>query len=176
MSVARRTRKELLSALEEAGRDKSAATIMFHTAVAAQHGLIPTEEKAIDLLHRFGPLTAGELGERAGLAPASITGLVDRLEAKGFCRRAKDPADGRRVLIALDRARLGQLAASFTDYARELNELYAEFSLAQLETIWRYVTEATRRQRAALTRLTKTAATDDGARPRARARRPAPAR
>ena len=155
MSGSRRSRKELLAALETAGRAKSTATIMFHTAIAERQGLSPTEEKAIDLLQRFGPLTAGELGERAGLAPASVTGLVDRLEHKGFATRAKDPADGRRVLITLDPARLAQLAASFADFARELDELYAGFTIEQLETILRFMTEAARRQQAATARLTR---------------------
>jgi DNA-binding MarR family transcriptional regulator len=49
---------------------------MFHATLSARLGLSATEEKALDLLDRFGPLTARQLAERSGLAPASVTGLV----------------------------------------------------------------------------------------------------
>jgi DNA-binding MarR family transcriptional regulator len=75
-------RAELLDELALAGRAMSAATVMFHATVAARQGLSATEEKALDLLDRFGPLTAGELAKRSGLAPASVTGLINRLEEK----------------------------------------------------------------------------------------------
>ena len=51
-------RAELLERLALAGRASSAATVMFHTAVAARQGLSASEEKALDLLERSGPLTA----------------------------------------------------------------------------------------------------------------------
>src|SRR5204862_5975304 len=60
-------RRELLASLETAGRASSAATVMFHSTVAALQGLSATEEKALDLLQRDGPLSAGELAKRAGL-------------------------------------------------------------------------------------------------------------
>src|SRR5215472_8211019 len=80
-------RRQLLDALFTAGRELSAAAVMFHTALAARQGLTATEEKALDLLDRYGPLTGRQLAERSGLAPASVSNLADRLEAKGFARR-----------------------------------------------------------------------------------------
>jgi DNA-binding MarR family transcriptional regulator len=137
-----------------AGRKLSTAAVMFHTALAHRQGLTATDAKALDLIGRFGPLTAGDLGARAGLAPASITGLVDRLEKRGLVRRVKDPTDGRRVLVELDHARLAAFAPLFDDLVREMNELSAEFSVEQLETILRFLEEAARRQQAATARLT----------------------
>jgi len=99
-------RAELLAQLETAGRAQSAATVMFHTAVAARQGLSATEEKALDLLERHGPLTAGELARHSGLAPASVTGLINRLERKGFARRVRNPNDRRSVLVEIDRDRV----------------------------------------------------------------------
>ncbi|MBO0816043.1 MAG: hypothetical protein J2P30_13000, partial [Actinobacteria bacterium] len=64
-------RRQLLDAMFQAGRELSVAAVMFHTALAARQGLTATEEKALDLLDRYGPLTARQLAERSGLAPAS---------------------------------------------------------------------------------------------------------
>ena len=149
-------RAELVARLHAAGRAQSAATVMFHTAVAARQGLSATEEKALDLLERFGPLTAGELAQRSGLAPASVTGLVDRLERKGFARRVPNPRDRRSVLVEIDRERVvASIALLFADWVRSLEELYAGYSDEQLELILHFLTEVARRQRQATANLTR---------------------
>jgi DNA-binding MarR family transcriptional regulator len=147
-------RAELLQRLQIAGREQSAATVMFHTALAAKQDLSATEEKALDLLDRFGPLTAGQLAQRSGLAPASVTGLVDRLERKGFARRVPHPVDKRSVLIEVRPDRLAMLGPLFDDWWRSLTELFSSYSDEQLETILHFLNEATRRQHEATARLT----------------------
>jgi len=148
-------RAELLEELALAGRAMSAATVMFHTTVAARQGLSATEEKALDLLERFGPLTAGELSKRSGLAPASVTGLIDRLERKGFARRIAHPSDRRSILVEVDADRVyAGMAPLFADWVGSLEELYAGYSDEQLELILHFLTEVARRQREATARLT----------------------
>jgi DNA-binding MarR family transcriptional regulator len=148
-------RAELLEQLALAGRASSAATVMFHTAVAARQGLSASEEKALDLLERSGPLTAGELARRSGLAPASVTGLIDRLERKGFARRVPNPGDGRSVLVEVDSERVyATVAPLFADWVGSLYELYAGYTDEQLEVILHFLTEAARRQQEATARLT----------------------
>jgi DNA-binding MarR family transcriptional regulator len=146
--TARRAR--LLEQLMLAGRVQSEATVMFHAIVAAKQGLTATEEKALDLLDRSGPLTAGELARHTGLAPASVTGLVDRLERKGFVRRIPNPGDRRSVLVEVDTERVvASMAPLFADWVRSLQELYAGYTDEQLETILHFLTEVARRQRQA---------------------------
>jgi DNA-binding MarR family transcriptional regulator len=148
-------RTELLAQLETAGRASSAATVMFHSTLAAIQGLSATEEKALDLLQRDGPLSAGELAKRAGLAPASVTALVDRLEAKGYARRIRHPSDRRSVLVEIDNERvLAALGPLFADWFASLDELYAGYSDDQLEVILHFLSEAARRQQAATAKLT----------------------
>jgi DNA-binding MarR family transcriptional regulator len=148
-------RQALLRELGLAGRAMSAATVMFHATVAARQGLSMTEEKALDLLERFGPLTAGELAKRAGLAPASVTGLINRLEAKGFARRIANPSDRRSILVEVDAERVyAAMTPLFTDWVRSLEELYAGYSDRELELILHFLTEVARRQQEATARLT----------------------
>jgi len=152
-----RARRTLLDALYAAGRELSVAAVMFHTALAANQGLSATEEKALDLLDRDGPLTGRQLAKRSGLAPASVTNLVDRLEAKGFARRTRNPADGRSMLIEAVPDRLGQLAPLFVDWVRELDELTAKYSDAELVVITDFLIESARRQMDATARLSAAA-------------------
>jgi DNA-binding MarR family transcriptional regulator len=149
-------RAELLEQLAMAGRASSVATVMFHTAVAAKQGLSASEEKALDLLERSGPLTAGELARQSGLAPASVTGLINRLEQKGFARRIQNPSDRRSILVEVDVERMyARVAPLFANWVRSLEELYAGYSDEQLEVILHFLTEAARRQQEATTRLTR---------------------
>ena len=92
-------RTTLFNELLAAGREHSTATIMFHSAMAARFGLNPTDWKCGDIIHRKGPLTAGQLAELTGLTTGAVTGLIDRLEKVGMARRLPDPHDRRRVLI-----------------------------------------------------------------------------
>ncbi|MEV6049735.1 MarR family transcriptional regulator [Streptomyces sp. NPDC052107] len=147
-------RSETLAQLMEVGRIHSGVTVMFHSAVAAKQGLNATEEKTLDLLQRQGPLTAKDLAELTGLAPASVTGLLDRLETKGFVRRVKHPTDKRRVLVELNQEKIAELAVFFEDWARDVVEACEEFSTDELRTVVRFLSVMSDRQRAAAARLT----------------------
>ena len=94
-----RARTDLLTQLRRADREHGDATVFFHAALAAEANLHPTDYKALSVLDRLGPMSAGELGRHMSLAAASVTNLIDRLVAKGLLRREPDPLDRRRVLL-----------------------------------------------------------------------------
>ena len=77
-------RRQLLAELELAGRASSAATVLFHDVVAGKLGISATQEKMLDLVGRLGPLTPRQLARESGLAPASVTGVLDAREERGF--------------------------------------------------------------------------------------------
>ncbi|MGW3495042.1 MarR family winged helix-turn-helix transcriptional regulator [Streptomyces sp. NPDC001020] len=146
-------RADALQRLMTVGRQHSAVTVMFHSAIGAQQGLSATEEKTLDFLERRGPLTAKDIAELTGLAPASVTGLIDRMENKGFVHRVKHPTDKRRVLVELDREKIGELAVFFEDWARDVVDACQEFSTEELETVTRFLSVMSDRQRKAAARL-----------------------
>ena len=49
----------------------------------------------------FGAMTAGNLTEMSGLTTGAVTGVVDRLESRGYARRVDNPEDRRSVIISL---------------------------------------------------------------------------
>ncbi|WP_052668534.1 MarR family transcriptional regulator [Nitriliruptor alkaliphilus] len=152
-------RRQLLAELELAGRASSAATVLFHAVVAEKLGLSATQEKMLDLVSRLGPLTPRQLAEASGLAPASVTGVLDALGARGFIRRVPNPDDRRSVLIELETDRVMEaFTPLYTDWVAELQELYAGYRDDQLETIAHFLREAARRQHQVATAL----ASDDG--------------
>lgn len=52
-------------------------------------------------LRDAGQTTPSELAQAVSLSQATITGILDRLEARGLVARARNPRDKRRVLVQL---------------------------------------------------------------------------
>jgi DNA-binding MarR family transcriptional regulator len=142
-------RTQLIAQLDQAGRAMSTVAVLFHSALSEKAGLTVTEEKALDLLQRFGPMTAGELAEKSGLAKASVTGLIDRLERKGFARRAADESDGRRVRVEFDPRSLAKLSPLFEDFVAGLHAMYEHYSAEEIKVVLRFMAEATEVQKRA---------------------------
>jgi DNA-binding MarR family transcriptional regulator len=146
-------REALLRAVYESGRELSTAAVMFHTKLSELRGLSATEGKAIDILMRFGPMTAGEFGEHSGLAPASVTGLMQRLESKGVARRVRHGEDKRKVMIELVGDQGAAAAPHFADFMAGLAELLEGYSDDELRVIADFSAKAARVQQDAAGRL-----------------------
>jgi DNA-binding MarR family transcriptional regulator len=71
-------------------------------AIAAEFGL--TGPQARLLLQLGDPVPMGQLAERLDCDPSNITGMVDRLHARGLLERQADEADRRVKHLALTSA------------------------------------------------------------------------
>src|ERR671939_1160989 len=91
--------EEIIQSIVNKFREMSMETILFHQAVADVLGLHITDHKCLDLIHRFGAMPAGRLGELTGLTTGAVTGIIDRLEEAGYARRTNDPKDRRRTIV-----------------------------------------------------------------------------
>ncbi len=94
-----------------------------HEDAAASVGLTAAQATILTLLSQ--PASMRRLAEQMGCDASNITGIVDRLEAKGLVARAADPAD-RRI------KRIVQTAAGATAVKRFQSELIRTSSLADL--------------------------------------------
>ena len=89
---------------------------------------------------RAGPLRMGELAEALGIAPGSLTGVVDRLIEKKLVARERDREDRRRVVVRLTDAgqkvfeRFQQAAGRFSE------SLTALLEPEEMETLLRLMT------------------------------------
>jgi DNA-binding MarR family transcriptional regulator len=78
------------------------------TAVQAGRGGqdLSLRQLAVLYLVREGAVFPHELARQLRIAPAVVTGLLDRLEQRGYLRRLTDPSDRRRLRLALTDAGL----------------------------------------------------------------------
>jgi DNA-binding MarR family transcriptional regulator len=93
------TNEELIQTIVDKFREMSTEAVMFHQAVADELGFYITDHKCMDIIHCFGAMPAGRLGEMTGLTTGAITGMIDRLEKAGYVRRANDPKDRRKTIV-----------------------------------------------------------------------------
>lgn len=141
-----RSRTELLAELRRVGREHGDATVLFHSALAAEAGLHPTDYKALTVLDRLGPMSAGELGRHTGLAAASVTNLIERLVAKGFLRREPDPLDRRRALLHADLSELIERDV-FASWQRTGTQSWERYSDTELAVILDFLADTAQRLR-----------------------------
>ncbi|MEV0680276.1 MarR family transcriptional regulator [Actinosynnema sp. NPDC050436] len=126
--------------MSDLGRELSTAVVAFHEAVGAHLGVTAVDQRALALVGRHGPMTAGDLAKRINLTPGAVTGVVDRLERAGLARRDPDPADRRRVLVKAVGGALGPLFAGLNE---AMGEVTARYSPEQQQLIADWATRTT---------------------------------
>lgn len=126
---------ENLDPIQQAGRQLSCQTIMFHQTVADRLGLNVTDHKCMDFLLLHGPRTAGELAQLTSLTTGAITAVLDRLEKAGFIRREADPNDRRRVIVHPVMERVAEIGALFADLSERVQVLASRYTEAELRVI-----------------------------------------
>ena len=136
-------REELMQAITEKFREMSTETIMFHQAVADVLGLHITDHKSLDIIHRFGAMPAGKLGELTGLTTGAVTGIIDRLEEAGYVRRTNDPKDRRRTIVEPTRHRKWErkIEMIFMPLHERMNKLLSSYSDSELAFLLDATTE-----------------------------------
>lgn len=81
--------------------------------------LTPMQFAALMKLADGEPLSQNHLGRLTAMDPATIQGVIRRLEERGLIERTSDPRDRRRTLLALSPEGL-RLAARLVPSAREI--------------------------------------------------------
>jgi DNA-binding MarR family transcriptional regulator len=95
-------------------------------AAVAEVDLAPMQAKALHELEVERPISMRQLANRLGADPSNVTGLIDRLEARGLVERRPDPNDRRIKGLALTSAGAGlrqRLLARLYSTPRSLAEL-----------------------------------------------------
>lgn len=83
-------------------RQWTSLSASFFRVAAARIEMTDTDIQVMDLLDLTGPSTAGQLADLTGLTTGAITRILDRLEKARLVRRARDPNDGRKVIVRLE--------------------------------------------------------------------------
>lgn len=112
---------------------------------ARRHGLNLTDIRALivllDLRRAGAPATPGALAAGIGLASASTTQVVDRLEGRGLVRRRPDPGDRRRVLLDVTDSAVSSGIEAFGPLLAAVRGLAEDRTAPEREVILRFLTD-----------------------------------
>ncbi len=94
-------------------------------------GLTPTHLRAMYILRQNPALPMKELAEALTMTPPSVTVLTRRLETLKLLERQNDPADSRRVLLALSTQGAEMLDAMHNAHLTRFTQLLSGLTLEE---------------------------------------------
>ncbi|MBR0755266.1 MarR family transcriptional regulator [Bradyrhizobium jicamae] len=90
---------DLIQRLNVALREIGALSVLHSKSVADRLGLNASDLESLDLICMGRVHTPSDLMEQTGLTSGAITGVIDRLERKGYVVRERDNIDRRKILL-----------------------------------------------------------------------------
>jgi len=130
-----RRRRRLTTAIKESLRELSIQLSLLNHHVGGRVDLKDVDLDCLDLVNRYGPLSPSTLARRAGLHPATMTGIIDRLERGGWVARDRGTSDRRAVLIRALRDRNPELLHLYSGMNASMDQICAEYGDAELQLL-----------------------------------------
>jgi DNA-binding MarR family transcriptional regulator len=151
-----RRKRRLVAAIKDSLREMNNQLSLLNHRVGLRVALKDVDLDCLDLISRHGPLSPSALARRAGLHPATMTGVLDRLQRAGWITRERDPdaVDRRAVAVRVLRERGGELYHLYSGMNASMDDIlagYDESQLALLDDFLRRTTVAGRDATDALT-------------------------
>ena len=150
--TARRHRR-LTGSVKDALRDVSLQLSLLNHQVSGRLELRSSDLACLDLISGHGPVSPSELARLAGLHPATMTGILDRLERGGWIPRGRDPADRRGVVIRAERGRAGDVLRLYAGMNSAMDEICADYTEQDLDLLAGFLRRTAGAGRTAATEL-----------------------
>jgi DNA-binding MarR family transcriptional regulator len=131
-------RRSLDRTVKQALRDLGAQLSLLNHSVGARLDLRPTDLECLDLISLYGPISPSSLARRVVLHPATMTGILDRLERGGWVERSRDPADRRGVVVQAARGRGAEILRLYlvdSGMNAAMDEICADYDDGELELL-----------------------------------------
>jgi DNA-binding MarR family transcriptional regulator len=128
-------RGRLNQAIRDALRDLGVELSLLNQRISGHLDLKATDLQCLDVIDRHGPLSPTSLARLAGLHPATMTGVIDRLERGGWIIRERDPSDRRGVVLQPVPGRRADVLRFASGMNAEVAKICADYSSDDLELI-----------------------------------------
>ena len=135
-------RRRAVNAVKEGLRELRTQLAALNHRVGSEASLRDADLDTFDLIARHGPISPTALARLAGLHPATMTGVLDRLEAGDWISRTRDTTDRRATVVAANPAKTGDMLRLFAGMNQAMDAVCADFDDAQLATIQTFLARA----------------------------------
>lgn len=98
-------------------------------------GLTTTQFDVIATLGNQPPMTCKELGEKTLVTKGTLTGVLERLEAKGILERKVNPEDARSQMIGLTTQGQQLFSKVFPDHLNYLGRAFGKLSEVEMSQL-----------------------------------------
>ncbi|MDT7802401.1 MAG: hypothetical protein QOI78_5834 [Actinomycetota bacterium] len=135
-AAARRHRRSTVAVKESLRELRNQLSLLNHQ-VSSRLTLKDVDLDCLELIARYGPLSPSAVARSAGLHPATMTGILDRLQKGGWIVRERDPeaSDRRAIAVRAVRGRNAELFRLYSGMNAALDEICDEYSEAELDLI-----------------------------------------
>jgi len=113
----------------------------FSAAHVKKMGLTESQFDVVATLGNTSGMTCKELGERTLITKGTLTGVLDRMEARGLVSRKADTGDARRTHIALTRKGVVLFDDAFPEHMRHLQRVFDRIPATELNSLSRNLGE-----------------------------------
>lgn len=134
-------RSKRIAAVRQALRELGTQLALLNQQVSGHLELRAGDIQCLDLIGSNGPLSPTALAKLAGLHPATLTGILDRLERGRWITRDRDPADRRGVLIRPLRDRSQDILGLYAGMNSSVTRICAAYTDDQLGLISEFLTQ-----------------------------------
>jgi DNA-binding MarR family transcriptional regulator len=111
-------------------------------AVGSHVDLLPGDLEVLDMIGRDGPMSPRDVIAATGVHPATLTGILDRLERGGWLTRRPDQVDRRRLIVEAAMERGGELTRLYAPMSKALAGICAGYSAEELSAIVEFLERA----------------------------------
>lgn len=130
-----RERRRRVAAAKSGLRDLRIELVVLNHRVGSRVELKDIDFDCLDVIARHGPLTPSALAGRLGVHLATMTGILNRLEAGSWITRDRAEDDRRAVVLTSTPDRQRELYGLFDGMNSRLDEICEEYSDEELDTI-----------------------------------------
>ncbi|MEU4344413.1 MarR family transcriptional regulator [Nocardia sp. NPDC023852] len=127
-----RHRRRLATRVKGSLRDVRSQLALLNRQVGTRLDLEDVDFDCLDLINSHGPLSPRTLAKQAGFHPATLTGILDRLERAGWIMRERATGDRRAVVVCSRPERLGEVYDLLSGMNTAVDNLCADYTPDQL--------------------------------------------